>query len=285
MRIARDSNRVKGLPPGPSGSTIAGIRWLGVIFRNSGLNWSPPPILTGITLYCRPSSSSAICTLWPFGVGQVQTSNIGNSPAWLPRPPLRCGAVVPGLDQPRSVTCIEKKVDEPPPANPIHPRRASGVLARAPQVRSRHDRQGWVPPRRGNEFFREGRPLLHDVVWQGPEGREYPTQPQGRADGRSGKQLLGTAGCHGARALRDHRAGRRRAGGLRRDGRGPWHPDRTAAGGGRQRAEAGSAQNNSGEDYQLGPQQAWRGVLSSWSWVNQLAPPFPLQVHIAEAEE
>src|SRR6266851_3207215 len=79
--IAADSNNVNGLPPGPSGSTIAGMRWLGLIFRNSGLNWSPAPISIGITLYGRPSSSSAICTLWPFGVGQVQTSSIAPSPA------------------------------------------------------------------------------------------------------------------------------------------------------------------------------------------------------------
>src|SRR5271169_3624003 len=75
--MAADSNKVNGLPPGPSESTIAGMRWLGVIFRNSGLNWSPAPISTGITLYSRPSSSSAICTFWPFGVGQLHTSNIG----------------------------------------------------------------------------------------------------------------------------------------------------------------------------------------------------------------
>src|SRR5258707_1049993 len=43
------------------------MRWLGLILRNSGLNWSPAPISIGITLYARPSSSSAMCTLWPFG--------------------------------------------------------------------------------------------------------------------------------------------------------------------------------------------------------------------------
>src|SRR5580704_10527165 len=74
--IAADSKSVKGFPPGPSESTIAGMRWFGVILRNSGLNWSPAPILIGITWYSRPSSSSAICTLWPFGVGQDQTSSI-----------------------------------------------------------------------------------------------------------------------------------------------------------------------------------------------------------------
>ena len=37
-----------GAPPGPSGSTIAGMRLLGLIARNSGLNWSPRPMLTGL---------------------------------------------------------------------------------------------------------------------------------------------------------------------------------------------------------------------------------------------
>ena len=48
--IAADSNSLSGLPPGPSGSTIAGMRWFGVIARNSGLNWSPLPMLIGMTL-------------------------------------------------------------------------------------------------------------------------------------------------------------------------------------------------------------------------------------------
>src|SRR5690348_510004 len=56
------------------------MRWFGVILRNSGLNWSPAPILTGMMLYSSPNSSSAICTFWPFGVGQDQTSSIGLSP-------------------------------------------------------------------------------------------------------------------------------------------------------------------------------------------------------------
>src|SRR6266849_10745703 len=81
--IAADSKRVNGLPPGPSGSTIAGMRWLGLILRNSGLNWSPAPISIGITLYGMPSSSSAICTLWPLGVAQVQTSSIAHPPPGL----------------------------------------------------------------------------------------------------------------------------------------------------------------------------------------------------------
>ena len=39
-----------GLPPGPSWSTIAGILLLGLILRNSGLNWSPTPMSIGCTL-------------------------------------------------------------------------------------------------------------------------------------------------------------------------------------------------------------------------------------------
>src|SRR5580692_1420248 len=100
--IAADSKRVNGLPPGPSESTIAGMRWLGVILRNSGLNWSPAPILTGITLYSRPNSSSAMCTLWPLGVGHDQTSSIGNFLRWMVWG-ARChcergDAISPGLD-------------------------------------------------------------------------------------------------------------------------------------------------------------------------------------------
>ena len=46
--MAPDSKTEIGLPPGPSGSMIAGMRLLGEIARNSGLNWSPVPMLTGL---------------------------------------------------------------------------------------------------------------------------------------------------------------------------------------------------------------------------------------------
>src|SRR5207302_120487 len=39
-------------------------------------------MFTGTTVYGRPTSSSMMCTLWPFGVGQVQTS--------IMRVPFRC---------------------------------------------------------------------------------------------------------------------------------------------------------------------------------------------------
>ena len=42
-RTARSACR-----PGPSGSTMAGILLFGLIARNSGLNWSPAPMLTGM---------------------------------------------------------------------------------------------------------------------------------------------------------------------------------------------------------------------------------------------
>jgi hypothetical protein len=47
--IAPDSKIEIGAPP-PIGSwsTIAGIRPLGEIFRNSGVSWSPRPILIGL---------------------------------------------------------------------------------------------------------------------------------------------------------------------------------------------------------------------------------------------
>ena len=50
---------------------IAGILLFGLIFRNSGLNWSPAWMSIGWTVYGSPVSSSMIWTLWPFGVGQV----------------------------------------------------------------------------------------------------------------------------------------------------------------------------------------------------------------------
>ena len=46
---ARFENRHR--PSGSSWSTIAGMRLFGLIARNSGLNWSPLPILIGITRY------------------------------------------------------------------------------------------------------------------------------------------------------------------------------------------------------------------------------------------
>src|ERR687895_445383 len=52
--MAPDSNSAIGLPLGPSRSTIAGMRLLGLIFRNSGLNWSPSPMSTACTVYGRP---------------------------------------------------------------------------------------------------------------------------------------------------------------------------------------------------------------------------------------
>src|SRR5438445_3025046 len=131
--IAADSNNVKGLPPGPSESTIAGIRWFGVIFRNSGLNWSPAPILTGITLYSRPSSSSAMCTLWPLGVGQVQTSSIsgvsGFAAGTRAGPDLRnfrpqAEALRRGLRMRR------RNPDEHAPTDPAQPRRGNRLLPR-----------------------------------------------------------------------------------------------------------------------------------------------------------
>mgnify|MGYP005751679981 CR=1 FL=1 len=69
--MAPDSNSDIGLPSGPSESTIAGILLFGLIFRNCGSNCSPAPMSTACTAYGRPHSSSMMCTLWPFGVGQV----------------------------------------------------------------------------------------------------------------------------------------------------------------------------------------------------------------------
>ncbi len=69
--MAPDSKMATGSPP-PVGalSTITGMRWLGFIFRNAGVNWSPRPMFTGTMLYGIPASSSRIVTFLPFGVGQ-----------------------------------------------------------------------------------------------------------------------------------------------------------------------------------------------------------------------
>src|ERR1700682_1679192 len=64
------------LPPGPSGSTIAGILLLGLIARKSGGICSPLVMLTGLTLYGSPISSSATLILRPFGVFQVCSSMV-----------------------------------------------------------------------------------------------------------------------------------------------------------------------------------------------------------------
>ncbi len=73
-KMAPDSNSAMGLPSGPSGSTSAGILLFGLMARNSGWNWSPVPMLTGIASQSRPRrkphSSSMMWTLWPLGVGQ-----------------------------------------------------------------------------------------------------------------------------------------------------------------------------------------------------------------------
>src|SRR5258706_12014288 len=74
--IAPDSNTLTRLPPGPSGSTIAGILLLGLIARNAGAICSPLVMLTGTTLYGSPISSSPTLILRPFGVFQVWSSMV-----------------------------------------------------------------------------------------------------------------------------------------------------------------------------------------------------------------
>src|SRR5256885_9998622 len=65
-----------GLPPGPSGSTIAGILLFGLSLRNAGAICSPLLMFTGNTLYGSPISSSATEILRPFGVFQVCSSMV-----------------------------------------------------------------------------------------------------------------------------------------------------------------------------------------------------------------
>jgi hypothetical protein len=56
---------------GASGSTIAGIRLFGAIFRNSDVNCSPLPMLMYLTLWGTPSSSSMMLIFQPLGGGPV----------------------------------------------------------------------------------------------------------------------------------------------------------------------------------------------------------------------
>src|ERR1700737_4222481 len=74
--MAPDSNTLTHLPPGPSGSTIAGILLLGLVARKSGAICSPFVMFTGMILYGSPSSSSATLILRPFGVFQVCSSMV-----------------------------------------------------------------------------------------------------------------------------------------------------------------------------------------------------------------
>src|SRR5580693_2251809 len=93
--MAPDSNTLTRLPPGPSGSTIAGILLLGLIARNAGAICSPLLMLTGKTLYGSPISSSATLILRPFGVFQVCSSMV------IFVFPLRCADITyPGTRQP-----------------------------------------------------------------------------------------------------------------------------------------------------------------------------------------
>jgi hypothetical protein len=68
--MAPDSKMEIGAPPGPAGSTMAGMRLFGETARNSGANCSPFAILTGMSRYDSPHSSSMIETFQPLGVGQ-----------------------------------------------------------------------------------------------------------------------------------------------------------------------------------------------------------------------
>src|SRR6478736_8681090 len=74
--MAPDSNTLTRFPPGPSGSTIAGILLLGLRLRKAGAICSPLLMLMGNTLYGSPISSSATDILRPFGVFQVCSSII-----------------------------------------------------------------------------------------------------------------------------------------------------------------------------------------------------------------
>ena len=71
VRMAPDSNTAIGLPPGPSGSTMAGMRlcWARPT-ENAAWNCSPRLMLTGLTTIGSRHSSSMMLILMPFEVGQ-----------------------------------------------------------------------------------------------------------------------------------------------------------------------------------------------------------------------
>jgi hypothetical protein len=66
--MAPDSNRASGLPPGPSGSRIAGIFPFGFSVRYSGVQLSFLVMSIRCASYGRPISSSMIETFTPLGV-------------------------------------------------------------------------------------------------------------------------------------------------------------------------------------------------------------------------
>ena len=66
-----DSKTETGRPSGPSWSRMAGILLLGLIFRNSGVNWSPLSRLRKCSVYASPHSSNMMWIFWPFGVVAV----------------------------------------------------------------------------------------------------------------------------------------------------------------------------------------------------------------------
>ena len=72
--MAPDSKTLTGSPPGPSGSTIAGILPFGLIFRNSGSNCCRVRRSTILTVYGSAISSSATLILRPFGVSKACSS-------------------------------------------------------------------------------------------------------------------------------------------------------------------------------------------------------------------
>src|SRR6476620_4730497 len=67
--MAPDSNSARGWPSGPFGSMMAGILLLGLSERNSGEVWSLVSKLTRCGSYGRESSSNAMDTFTPLGVG------------------------------------------------------------------------------------------------------------------------------------------------------------------------------------------------------------------------
>ncbi len=88
--MAPDSNTLTRFPPGPSGSTMAGILLLGLMARKSGAHCSFLLMFHGDDAIRQSISSSATLILRPFGVFQVCSSMV------MMREPVRPGVYPEG---------------------------------------------------------------------------------------------------------------------------------------------------------------------------------------------
>src|ERR1700728_647208 len=158
MRIAPDS--IKLIPL--SWSTIAGIRLLGLILKNSGLNCSSLPMSTACTVYGRASSSSVMEALRPFGVVHVYRSITRRSCSVVERPPLSCGGFLSVQGVRRQLPGMIADVLRPAVDQPIEGRRVAGKQSARGLFKT-----GTISSHDGNEtisrVLRRANPILAGV--------------------------------------------------------------------------------------------------------------------------